>query len=125
MKVLGMLVLALPLGASEPEETTWYDAEGEVVVVEAAGSKSAEIPFVAEWRKREIERREARGGPWTSEIRPVRSRRYGSRRSYYASPYWGHGGYSAGIRVNGRRFGGYYRSCLSGHRGGASVIIHW
>jgi hypothetical protein len=122
MRWVYFLVMAVPLAVAEPEETTWYDAEGQVVAVEPAGTKSAEIPFVAEWRKREIDRREAKGGPWSSEIRPVRSR---SGRHYYASPYWGYGGYSAGIRVNGRHFGGYYRSCPSGRRGGASVIIHW
>jgi hypothetical protein len=125
MKGLCSLILTLPLVAGEPEETAWYDAEGKVVVVEAAGAESAKVPFVAEWRKREIERREASGAQWSSEMAPVWGGGYWGRRSYRSRGYLGYGGYYSGIRVTGRHFGGYYRSCPSGHGGGASVVIRW
>lgn len=125
MKKLWFLVLALPLTAAEPEGTAWYDAEGQVVVVEEAGAESAEVPFVAEWRKREIERRDRHTGQWSSEIRPVWGGGFASRRGYYSRGYRGYGGYYSGIRVRGHHYGGHYRSCPSVHRGGASVIIRW
>jgi hypothetical protein len=125
MKVPWMLVFALTLVAAKSEETEWYDFEGQLVAVEGPGAEPAEVPFVAEWRKREIERREAYSGNWTSEIMPVWSTGYRLRRNYFSSGYRVYGGYRSGIRVHGGHYGGYYRSCPSSYRGGASVIIRW
>ena len=125
MKVLCSFILALPLVAAEPEGTAWYDSEGKLVLVESADAEPAEEPFVAEWRKREIERRERYSGDWSSEMWPVWGGSYSSRRGYYSGGYSGYGGRYSGIRVRGGHYGGYYRSCPTPYRGGASVIIRW
>ena len=122
MKALFLVIFALLLVAAHAEETTWYDAEGTVVLVEGPDAEPAEQPFVAEWRKREIERRERYSGEWSSEMWPVWGG-YGSRRRSYSGDY---GGFYSGIRVRGGHYGGYYRACPTPYRGGgASVIIRW
>ncbi|MEP4078610.1 hypothetical protein [Haloferula sp.] len=127
MKGCYWLVLALPLVAAEPDDTTWYDSEGQVVLVESANAEPAEVPFVAEWRQREIDRRERYSGTWSSEIWPVWGGDYFPRRRSLYNGYRARHGHYPGIRVRGSHYGGggYYRPCSSGSRGGATVIIRW
>lgn len=116
-----ILVLGMPLMAAESEETEWYDAAGRVVRVEGPDAVPAEVPFVAEWRQREIERRQRYQGEWSSEIWPVWGgtrdpRRWNGRYRY---------GQNFGFFRKTRSYGGFLRSCRTPYRGGASVIIRW
>ncbi|MGB6221327.1 hypothetical protein [Haloferula sp.] len=121
MKALWILILAIPLMAAEPGETEWYDSEGKLVLVEGPDAVPAEVPFVAEWRQREIDRRARYQGEWSSEIWPVWGGNGYPRRWNYPYRY----GRNFGFYPKTRFYGGYFRSCPTPYRGGASVIIRW
>lgn len=61
MKMLSVLIVCLSPLVIADEGTVWYDAEGEVAYVEGPEAAKVEEPFVPEWRKREIARRERQG----------------------------------------------------------------
>ncbi len=116
-----LLVMMSPLAVAEVDGTPWYDASGELVMVEGPAAEPAPQPFVPEWRKREIERRERRGA--------------GSRGFYYGDPGWYRGAWYGGFvsrschrprRCYPRAVpyrGGRFRS-FCGYRGsGVSIII--
>ncbi|BCX48494.1 hypothetical protein HAHE_24020 [Haloferula helveola] len=80
MKAALFLALVMPLAAAdEIEGTVWYDADGEVVLVEGPAAEAADEPFVPEWKKREIERRERASNP--------------RRRSSWSRSRWNRGWY--------------------------------
>ena len=119
MKSLLVIILAMPLMG----ETTWYDSEGKVVRVEGADAEPAEQPFVAEWRKREIERRERSSDDYSV---PFRS---GSNR-------WGYDGWHARWMIgtyspsrygcySPRSYSGFYRPIHRSSGAGSGVIIRW
>lgn len=118
MKATLMLLLSLPMWAAEPEGTEWYDAEGNLVLVEGPGAKPAEVPFVAEWRKREIERRERTASHWTGDLWPVWNNGYRVRHFTYPA-------YRIRYRYlgGGFRHRGYARFCRPVRGGGLRVTI--
>lgn len=122
MKALWMLILSLPLMGAELGETTWYDSQGKVVRLEGPDAESAEKPFVAEWRKREIERRERSNfdysGPFGSGYDACSRKRVRQWRwafaSYIPNRY---GCYSS------RSYLGFSQSSRNALRGGSGLII--
>lgn len=123
MKSLWMLILAMPLMGEESGETTWYDSEGKVVRVEGPDAEPAEKPFVAEWRKREIERRERANDDYSA---PFKS---GADYSGYGGWHtrWMIGAYSPGRYgcFSPRSYSGFLRPAHRSIRAGSSVIIRW
>lgn len=114
-------MLALPLRAVEVEGTVWYDAEGKVALVEGPAAESAPVPFVPEWRKREIARQE---------------RGYTGRSGIYFRDFWrGYGayGYYRSYRPRGwcvrravpyrRGRGGFYGAYRGSRGSGVTVVI--
>ncbi|MGE9271299.1 MAG: hypothetical protein ACQKBU_10900, partial [Verrucomicrobiales bacterium] len=132
VKLACVFALLLPLpSAVALEGTVWYDSEGEVVLVEGPAAESAPEPFVPEWRKREIERRE-RQGRYTSSIYEDWHRRgddvrswggYGCRSAYvWDSRLIRRTGSAATFRTRSGRFfssGACYRS------GGTVIRVTW
>lgn len=116
-----MLLLTLPLAAAEIEGTAWYDAEGELVVVEGPNAEKAKRPFVAESQRRDWERRErmSRRGSWSASEYdwPVWGTSYPVRRSDCRG-YGLRGAYRRGAF----RFGGF---CRPAFRGGSTLVIRW
>ncbi|MBK1828938.1 hypothetical protein [Haloferula rosea] len=124
--LIGVLLAVLPCAAAL-EGTVWYDSEGEVAVVEGAAASPTPEPFVPEWRKRELERRERQGVNQRSIYDDWHSRGYyGYRRDYRTYGGWG---YCRPIRRT--RYCGSYRStsgrftaCFSsGFYGGARIGV--
>lgn len=127
MRILWLIVMLTPLLAEEREleGEVWYDADGNVVLVEGPAAEPLEEPFVPEWRKREIARRE---------------------RAYHVSPGWsrhrgwddgwsygyGHAGYGHSfphrgwsVRVAGPRVRGGFYGAWCGGGSGARVILRF
>ncbi|MFC7336444.1 hypothetical protein ACFQY0_04580 [Haloferula chungangensis] len=121
MKVLWMLVFALPLMAEEVDETTWYDSEGKVVLVEGPDAVPTEQPFVAEWRKREIERRDRMNyrntDPFYDGIGDWGSRSWGWTTGTYVRGRYG--------CFSPRFYSGFHRPYRASFRAGSRVIIRW
>lgn len=108
--VVGFILLA---GAAwAVEGTVWYDSSGQVAVVEGPAAKPLPEPFVPEWRKRELERRERQGAYRSSLYDDWHWRGYRGYRSRYYRHYGGwYGGYYGCYRpVPYRGFHGSYRS---------------
>jgi len=123
VKPLWILVFALPLMGEESGETIWYDSEGKVARVEGPDAECAEKPFVAEWRKREIERRERSIDDYSVPFKSGTDR-------------WGYGGWHArwmiGTYSSGRygcfsprSYSGFYRAAHRSVQAGSRVIIRW
>mgnify|MGYP000300740558 CR=1 FL=1 len=117
--VLGA-ALVLPLAAEEVEGTVWYDANGEVALVEGPAAEPAPRPFVPEWRKRELEREARRRDPLRWQERD----RHWDRGWYGGYSGWGYRTYGWSVRPI-RATGSHLRACFGGGRSGASVIIRW
>lgn len=94
--VVGFILLAVSAWAVEG--TVWYDSSGQVAAVEGPAAKPLPEPFVPEWRKRELERRERQGAYRSSLYNDWHRRGY---RGYHSSYCRHHGGW----------YGGYYGCC--------------
>lgn len=109
MKALFLGFLLLTSAGMAVEGTVWYDASGEVAVVEGPAAEPLAEPFVPEWRQREIARRE-RQGSYRSSL--YDDWRWQGDRSPYFQVYggWYRGGHGCYRPIRRGGFYGSYRS---------------
>lgn len=120
MRAIVIPLLAASLASADDGGVKWYDASGKLVKVESEGAARAEEPFVAEWRKREIERRERMEFRFRTPIVPYH--RYRS-----SGDDWGlewYGGPAIGIR-HGYFSPRAYTRCFRPVVRSGGIVIRW